>query len=141
MDPNILAACIPGCQSLTDDGNNAYSMKLKVVLAALSGDFTGKVAIEDPQPPASYRLRLDGAGRIGFLRGHGDLRLSASDNGGTVVYYGGDVHAGGTLASVGQRLMDTTARMMIRRFFESVTTRLGPESTNGSNSSAPGEAG
>ena len=90
-------------------------MKMKVVLAALSGDFVGKVAMEDLVPPASYRLRVEGAGRIGFLNGEGELRLSPVDAASTLVSYQGEVHTGGTIAAVGQRLVDTTARMMIRR--------------------------
>lgn len=118
LDPVVLADCMPGCQQLVATGENRYEMKMKVVLAALSGDFTGKISIENPNPPLSYRLLVDGTGRIGFLKGHGDLRLAAADGGATLVSYEGDVSAGGTLAAVGQRLLDTTARMMIRRFFE-----------------------
>jgi len=124
MDPVVLAACIPGCQELVEDGSGAYRMKMKVALAALSGDFTGKVALEEPHPPTSYRLRIEGSGRIGVLRGYGDLRLEATDTGKTAVSYVGEVHVGGTMAAVGQRLLDTTARMMIRRFFDNVAARI-----------------
>lgn len=122
LDPVILADCMPGCQQLVATGENSYEMKMKVVLAALSGDFHGRIEIESPNPPLSYRLLVDGTGRIGFLKGHGDLRLSA-DGGNTLVSYEGDVSAGGTLAAVGQRLLDTTARMMIRRFFDRLVSK------------------
>ncbi len=36
----------------------------------------------------------------------------------TVVSYEGDAQVGGTLAAVGQRLIDGTAKMMIKRFFD-----------------------
>ena len=124
MDPAVLADCLPGCQQLVATGDGTYDMKIKVALAALSGDFTGKVAIEDPVPSASYRLRVEGAGRIGFFNGLGELRFSAGDAGSTLISYDGEVNAGGTLAAVGQRLLDTTARMMIRRFFEKLETVL-----------------
>jgi carbon monoxide dehydrogenase subunit G len=124
MDPAVLADCLPGCQQLVATGDGTYDMKIKVALAALSGDFTGKVAIEDPAPPVSYRLRVEGAGRIGFFNGHGELRFSTTDPGATLISYIGEVNAGGTLAAVGQRLLDTTARMMIRRFFEKLETVL-----------------
>jgi carbon monoxide dehydrogenase subunit G len=104
--------------------DGTYNMKMKVALAALSGDFIGKVAMEDLVPPASYRLRVEGAGRIGFLNGQGELRLSSVDAGSTLVTYQGEVHTGGTIAAVGQRLVDSTARMMIRRFFERLDTIL-----------------
>lgn len=124
MDPAVLADCLPGCQQLVAAGDGTYNMKMKVALAALSGDFVGKVAMEDLVPPASYRLRVEGAGRIGFLNGQGELRLSSVDAGSTLVSYQGEVHTGGTIAAVGQRLVDATARMMIRRFFEGLDTIL-----------------
>jgi len=34
------------------------------------------------------------------------------------VAYDGDVQVGGTIASVGQRLLDTTSKMIIKKFFE-----------------------
>ncbi len=124
MDPVVLADCLPGCQQLVAAADGSYDMKMRVALAALSGDFTGKVVMDDLNPPAGYRLRVEGAGRIGFLNGAGELRLSAVDGGGTLVSYTGDVQTGGTIAAVGQRLLDTTARMMIRRFFEKLNARL-----------------
>jgi carbon monoxide dehydrogenase subunit G len=45
------------------------------------------------------------------------LKLSAAE-GGTDVAYEGDVQVGGTMAAVGQRLIDASAKMMIKRFFE-----------------------
>lgn len=124
MDPAVLADCLPGCQQLVATGDGSYNMKMKVALAALSGEFAGKVAMEDLVPPSSYRLRVEGAGRIGFLNGHGDLRLSSVDDGSTLVAYQGEVQTGGTIAAVGQRLLDMTARMMIRRFFEKLDSIL-----------------
>ena len=124
VDPVLLAGCIPGCQELVAGGEGVYNMKLKVVLAALSGEFIGKVATEDLVPPTSYRLRVEGAGRIGFLNGEGELHLSPVDASSTLVTYQGEVHTGGTIAAVGQRLVDSTARMMIRRFFEKLDSIL-----------------
>ena len=122
MDAAVLVECLPGCQQLVAAGEGVYDMKMKVALAALSGDFTGKVIMNELVPPSSYRLRVEGAGRIGFLNGQGELRLSAVDPTATLVTYHGDVLTGGTIAAVGQRLLDTTARMMIRRFFEKLDT-------------------
>ena len=92
-------------------------MKMKMALAAVSGAFEGKVRIVDQNPPSSFRMEVDGAGKIGFVKGSGMLTLTASGEG-TSVAYNGDVQVGGTIAAVGQRLIDTTARMMIKKFFE-----------------------
>ena len=117
QDPKVLAQAIPGCEELEKTGENEYRMKMKMVLASLSGVFEGKVKITDQIPPSSFRLVVEGSGRPGFVKGDGLLKLSAVDTG-TEVSYEGDTQVGGTIAAVGQRLLDGTAKIMIRRFFE-----------------------
>jgi uncharacterized protein len=117
QDPEILARAIPGCESLEKIGLDEYSMKMKMALASLSGAFEGKVRITEQTPPESFRLVVEGSGRVGFVKGDGLLKLSAVD-GGTEVAYAGEAQVGGTMAAVGQRLIDGTAKMMIKKFFE-----------------------
>src|SRR5215472_15529064 len=80
LDPAILAQAIPGCEGLERIGPDEYRMKMKVLLAALSGQFEGKVRITDQTPPTSFRLIVEGSGRIGFLKGDGLLKLSAAES-------------------------------------------------------------
>ncbi len=117
QDPVILARCMPGCEGLDKIAENEYAMRMKMVLASISGQFTGKVKIADPNPPNTFRLIVEGAGKIGFMKGEGLLTLTP-EGAGTSVQFDGDVQVGGTMASVGQRLLDTTARMLIKRFFD-----------------------
>jgi uncharacterized protein len=117
QDPATLAEAIPGCESLEKIGPDEYRMKMKVLLAALSGQFDGQVRITEQSPPTSFRLAVEGAGRIGFLKGQGLLKLSPRD-GATEVSYEGDAQIGGTMAAVGQRLIDGTAKMLIKKFFD-----------------------
>ena len=125
QDPAILAQAIPGCENLERIGPHEYRMKMKVLLAALSGQFEGKVRITDQTPPTSFRLIVEATGRIGFLKGEGLLKLSAADAGSvssTAVSYEGDAQVGGTMAAVGQRLIDGTAKMMIKKFFDKLVS-------------------
>ena len=118
QDPEVLARAMPGCEALEKIGPDEYRMKMKMALASLSGAFEGKVKITDQTPPSSFRLAVEGTGKIGFMKGEGLLKLAPADGGATEVSYEGDVQVGGTMAAVGQRLIDGTAKMMIRRFFE-----------------------
>jgi hypothetical protein len=125
QDPVILAQAMPGCESLEQIGPDEYRMKMNVLLAALSGKFEGKVRIADQSPPASFRLIVEGSGRIGFLKGDGLLKLSLANANpavSTIVSYEGDAHVGGTLAAVGQRLIDGTSKMMLKKFFEKLAS-------------------
>ena len=116
-DPEVLARCMPGCEGLDKIAEDEYAMRLKMVLGSISGLFAGKVKISDPNPPSSFRLLVSGSGKIGFMKGDGILTLTDAESQ-TSVHFEGDVQVGGTIAAVGQRLIDTTAKMLIKRFFE-----------------------
>jgi uncharacterized protein len=120
QDPAVLARCMPGCEALDRIAENEYAMRMKMTLASLAGRFEGKVRIADSDPPASFRLVVEGTGKIGFMKGDGVLRLAAGEPGCTV-HFEGEVLVGGTIANVGQRLVETTAKMLIRRFFEKIS--------------------
>ena len=119
QDPEVLAGAMPGCESLEKIGEDEYRMKMKMALASLSGNFDGKVRITDQSPPNSFKLMVEGSGKVGFMKGEGNLKFAPKDAG-TEVSYEGDVQVGGTIAAVGQRLIDGTAKMMIKRFFDKI---------------------
>ena len=123
QDPQVLAKCIPGCESLDRVGDDEYAMKMKMALAALSGQFTGKVKIVEPAPPNVFKMIVEGTGKIGFLKGTGLLNLTPAEAN-VNVSYEGEVQVGGTMAAVGQRLIDTTSKMMIKRFFDKLSEEL-----------------
>lgn len=117
QDPVVLAKCMPGTDHLDKIADNEYEMKMKMVIASIGGLFSGKVRIADQNQPESFRLIVDGSGKIGFVKGEGLLNLTAQGDS-TEVKYDGDVQVGGTIAGVGQRLIDATAKMIIKKFFE-----------------------
>jgi uncharacterized protein len=115
-DPAVLVKCMPGCEALDRAADNEYTMRMNMALASISGRFSGKVTIADANPPSAFRLIVEGSGKIGFMKGDGVLTLTP-DGGITQVQFEGDVHVGGLIANVGQRLVATTAKLLIKRFF------------------------
>ncbi len=134
QDPAILARCMPGCDHLDKVGEDSYEMKMKMLIASISGRFDGKVRITDKNPFTSFKLLVEGTGKIGFVKGEGLLTLNPSGTG-TDVGYDGDVRVGGTIASVGQRLIDGTSKMMIKRFFDKLASEISGTSDHGETTS------
>jgi uncharacterized protein len=120
QDPVVLAKCMPGTDHLDKLGEDQYEMKMKMAIASIGGLFTGKIRLADQNPPASFRLIVEGSGKIGFVKGEGLLSLAPQGES-TEVTFDGDVQVGGTIASVGQRLLDTTSKMIIKKFFEKLS--------------------
>jgi uncharacterized protein len=124
QDPEVLARCMPGTDHLSKIGPEEYEMKMKVVLSAVQGLFSGKVRLADQKPPESFRLIVEGSGKVGFMKGDGLLTLAPA-GAATEIGYEGEVQVGGVIAGVGQRLLDTTAKFVIKKFFEKLTEELG----------------
>lgn len=118
-DPEVLRRCIPGCERLEKTGEDAYAVTLRAGVGSIKGLFTGSVRLEDLRPPAHYRLVIEGKGQPGFLKGAGDLDLE-EQQGETLIKYRGDVQVGGTIASVGQRMIQGAAKMMASQFFTAI---------------------
>ena len=118
-DPEVLRRCIPGCERLEKTSENAYALTLRTGVGSIKGVFTGNVRLEDLHSPSHYRLVVDGKGQPGFLKGAGDLDLE-EQNEATLIKYQGDVQVGGTIASVGQRMIQGAAKMMASQFFTAI---------------------
>jgi carbon monoxide dehydrogenase subunit G len=130
LNTEVLARAMPGCESLLPIGPDEYQMNMKLAIAAMQGLFIGKIRIEDKNPPTSYRLVIEGSGKLGFIRGSGLLTLTPEPPG-SQLQYSGDVQVGGLIASVGERMLDMTTKMMIRRFFDALLREAGAPASSG----------
>jgi carbon monoxide dehydrogenase subunit G len=122
LDQEAVAACLPGCERLEPAGEDRYRAELLVAVAAITGRYTGSVAIVDKRPPSAYRLLVEGTGAPGFLKGEAQIELLEQD-GSTLVTVRGQANVGGLIARVGQRLLGSVARMMLDRFFTCLRQR------------------
>ena len=86
QDPVVLGKSMPGCDALVQIGESQYHMKMKMVMASISGLFDGTVRIADQNPPSSFRLIVEGSGKIGFMKGDGLLTLVPLEGGTNVQY-------------------------------------------------------
>ncbi|MGO9603481.1 MAG: SRPBCC family protein [Candidatus Binataceae bacterium] len=123
-DPARLSRLLPGCEKLETLGPDEYGGTINVGIASVKGVYTGKLKIEDKHPPEHYKMIVDGKGKQGFMRGSGTLDLEARDKSTTMVKYSGDVQVGGTLIQVGQRVIDSAAKMMLGQFFAAADAEL-----------------
>jgi carbon monoxide dehydrogenase subunit G len=123
LDPEVLANVMPGCEELKEVGENQYVGLLKIKVGPVQGKFNGEVTLTDIVVPDSYNMLVDGKGPVGFVKGEGGLRLE-EQNGTTIMHYSGDAQVGGRIASVGQRLLDTSAKAIIRQSLDGLNQQV-----------------
>jgi carbon monoxide dehydrogenase subunit G len=119
LDPNIMAQCMPGCEKMSEIGPDQYEATMKVGVASVKGTYKGKVAIKEKQAPFHYVLSGEGSGGPGFMQGDVSIDL-AENNGQTLLKYSTDAKVGGLIASIGQRMLNGVAKMMLDQFFKKI---------------------
>ncbi len=123
-DPNVLVKVLPGTQSMTQVSENVYEGKMNVRVGPVAGTFSGRLVVSEEMPPESCTLSVEGRGAPGFINGVGQVQLVDQGDGTTLLRYQGDLQIGGKLAGVGQRLMDSVSKSMIRQGLESLNRSL-----------------
>jgi len=130
-DPNVLASCIPGAQSMEQVSENEYQGRMNVRVGPVAGVFAGRLVVSNEVRPESFTLSVEGRGAPGFVNGSGNVLLSQVDEKTTLMKYDGELQVGGKLAGVGQRLLDSVGKSIIRQGLESMDqqlqARLAPE--------------
>jgi uncharacterized protein len=117
-DPEILKACIPGCESLTMTSPTDMVATVVVKVGPVKAKFSGKVTLSDLDPPNGYRITGEGSGGVaGFAKGGATVKLSPEGPAATFLNYTVDVQIGGKLAQLGSRLIDSTAKKLAGEFF------------------------
>ncbi len=123
-DPSVLAACLPGTQTVEKVGENEYAGEIRIRVGPISGAFAGKLFVTNEVPPASCSLTVEGTGKVGFLKGVGNIEMSEVSERRTLMNYTGEVQIGGKVASVGQRLFDGVSRGMIQQALDKLNEML-----------------
>lgn len=123
-DTDILKACIPGCESIEQTGDNEYQLVMTARVGPVSAKFKGQMKLLDIVAPQSYRLVFEGQGGVaGFAKGEASVNLSPQE-GGTKLAYAAKAMIGGKLAQVGSRLIDGVAKKIAGEFFTAFNARV-----------------
>jgi len=126
-DPDTLARCIEGVESLTrvaaEDGERLEG-KMNAKVGPVRATFSGFVRLVDVIANESYKLVGEGKGGVaGFAKGEADVRLEDAGTG-TLLSYEVRSSVGGKLAQLGGRLIEGTAKSYAESFFGKLKAEL-----------------
>ena len=114
MDPEVLAATMPGCKKLELVAEDIYEGALNIRVGPVQGKFQGKIELKDIESPNSYTMIVDGQGAQGFVKATAKVQLNPEGEKTRMVYQS-DAQVGGRIAGVGQRLLDSSAKAIIKQ--------------------------
>jgi carbon monoxide dehydrogenase subunit G len=98
---------------------------MKVSIGPLTAaEFAVVVTLSDETEPSHFAMQIDGKGGVGFARGGATIDLTDGADGGTVMTYASDIQIGGRIAAVGQRLVESVGRMMMKQALEALDAEV-----------------
>ena len=117
-DPAVLQASIPGCESLEQDADGAFTATVVARVGPIKARFAGKLVLSDIVEPRSYLLTGEGSGGpAGFAKAQIGVELEPLDVTVTLLRYTVNATVGGKLAQLGSRMVDAAARKTADDFF------------------------
>ena len=123
-DPEVLKACIAGCESVERTGDDAFAAVVALKVGPVSARFKGNLQMTNIQAPNGYTINFDGQGGVaGFGKGSADVALTAQGEQ-TLLKYNARATVGGKMAQIGSRLIDATAAKITEDFFKAFEAHL-----------------
>jgi len=125
-NPEVLKACLPGCESVELTAPNEFKVAIKTVIGPLRARFQGSLRMSEVDAPSSCLMHFEGqGGAVGFGKGSANVALRDTPEG-TELAYEARAQVGGKLAQVGSRLIDSVAKKMTDDFFKAFRLQLVP---------------
>jgi carbon monoxide dehydrogenase subunit G len=124
-DPEVLKACIPGCESLEKKSDTELAATVVLKIGPIKATFAGEVTLKNLDPPHSYTIEGEGKGGIaGFAKGGADVSLTADGADATVLKYAAKADVGGKIAQLGSRLIASTSKKLAGEFFSTFNEKV-----------------
>jgi carbon monoxide dehydrogenase subunit G len=126
MDPNEVGSCGPGVESIEVIDETHFKARAKVGIGFISARFVVDMEIAERDEPNRAVIKARGQAPGSAVDATATMALSGGQapDEPTVMNWGADVLIGGTLASVGARLIEGTANKMIGQTFDCIRTKL-----------------
>ena len=124
LDPNTLAAIIPGAHGVEKLSDTHFRADVTLGVGPVTGRYKADIRLSDLDAPRAVTLTGIVTGALGDARGTGRITLTPDEDG-TRVAYDYDAAIGGKVASIGGRLLDGAAKVVIRQFFAALVRHTG----------------
>ena len=124
MDPIQVGGCGPGVESIEVVDETHSKAKAKVGIGFISAIFTVDLEIAETRPPDRAVIKATGQAPGSAVYATATMVLRDGPGDSTVMDWAAHVLIGGTMATVGARLIEGTADKMIAETFNCIRSKL-----------------
>jgi 2-furoyl-CoA dehydrogenase large subunit len=125
LDPDVLMSIIPGAHGVEKVSATKFTADVTLGVGPVKSRYAAEIELSDLDEPNAVTLTGGTQGALGFGQGSGRITLTETEKGGTRIGYTYQAAIGGKVASIGGRLLDGAARVVIGQFFEALARRAG----------------
>lgn len=125
LDPATLQAVIPGCHKVEKISETHFLADVTLGIGPVKGRYRAEVQLRDLDPPRGVTLVGSAEGALGSGAAEGRISLVPADGERTLVRYAYQAAVGGKVASIGGRMLDGAARVIIGQFFAALARHAG----------------
>ena len=126
LDPEILGACIPGCEKVEMINEKEYDTIIKAKVGFIAVRFKMRTAIEELDP--LRLIRTVGEGKelrnLGHFKQKTRIHFHSLSENETEIFYQSNVSMVGKLATFGDRILKAKAKEVGKAFAEAVKKKL-----------------
>ncbi|PTX54684.1 2-furoyl-CoA dehydrogenase large subunit [Litoreibacter ponti] len=130
LDPATLDAIIPGSHGVRKVGETRFKADVTLGVGPVRGRYKADIDLSDLDPPNAVTISGQAVGALGTGGGQGRITLTDTEDG-TEIAYRYEAQIGGKVASVGGRLLDGAAKVVIGEFFRALARHCGGGASSG----------
>ncbi len=123
-DPDRVASCGPGVESVEEIDDTNFRVKAKVGVGFISARFVVNMTFAELVEPDKAAIKASGQAPGSAVDATGQMSLSGPPEGPTTMDWTADVDVSGSLAGVGARLMEGTANKLVGQTFDCIKAKL-----------------
>ena len=125
IDPDKVGSCGPGVESIEIVDATHFRAKAKVGVGFISARFVVDLEIVDMDPPVRAVIKAHGQAPGSAVDALGTMNLLPGDAPDTTtMLWAAEVRIAGMIASVGARLVESTANKMIAQTFDCIRAKI-----------------
>lgn len=118
MDPQRLAALVPGVEEVTQIDDHTFDGTISATVGPMSGKFVLRATIVDSVPPGELTARVQGSDSVtkSVLESDVVMTLAETAAGATDFSYRTSINIKGRLAILGEMVLRATTSLMLEEF-------------------------
>jgi carbon monoxide dehydrogenase subunit G len=117
-DPDVLAECAPGCQSMSLDSPHEIAAVLAVGVGSVKAEFDVDAVVTELEHPELLEVTATGRAPRNEFEMTARMQMVEPSDGGTRVEWEANADVSGRIVSLGSRALKSVTNRLVKQYFD-----------------------